>query len=150
MAARRRRGNGNPIFKSFVKYIILPLILVDAYAYWKVHQTSQSWLSGFLSLSEPLSQIAIILTINIAVIIILLLYIARTQQLEWIACNNSVFRQMYKEYTQIVTILGANKERGQIRVFWQKENEQRKCYTCQVKYLKNIMGLSGSCLHICS
>ena len=79
MAARRKRGNGNPIFKSFVKYIILPLILVDAYAYWKVHQTSQSWLSGFLSLSEPLSQIAIILTINIAVIIILLLYIARTQ-----------------------------------------------------------------------
>jgi hypothetical protein len=79
MAARKRRGNRNPIFKSFVKYIILPLIVVDAYAYWKVHQSSQYWLSGFLSLSEPLSQIAIILTINIAVIIILLLYIARTQ-----------------------------------------------------------------------
>jgi hypothetical protein len=79
MAARKRHGNKNPIFKSFVKFIILPLIVVDAYAYWKVHQTSQSWLSGLLSLSEPLSQIAIILTINIAVIIILLLYIARTQ-----------------------------------------------------------------------
>jgi len=79
MAARRRRGNRNPIFKSFVKYIILPLILVDAYAYWKIHHTSQSLLSGILSLSEPLSQVAIILTINIAVIIILLLYIARTQ-----------------------------------------------------------------------
>jgi hypothetical protein len=79
MAARKRRGNRNPIFKSFVKYIIFPLIVVDAYAYWKVHQSSQYWLSGFLSLSEPLSQIAIILTINIAVIIILLLYIARTQ-----------------------------------------------------------------------
>jgi len=79
MAARKRRGNRNPISKSFVKYIIFPLIVVDAYAYWKVHQSSQYWLSGFLSLSEPLSQIAIILTINIAVIIILLLYIARTQ-----------------------------------------------------------------------
>jgi len=79
MAARKRRGNRNPIFKSFVKYTIFPLIVVDAYAYWKVHQSSQYWLSGFLSLSEPLSQIAIILTINIAVIIILLLYIARTQ-----------------------------------------------------------------------
>ena len=80
MAARKRRGNKNPIFKSFVKFIILPLILVDAYAYWKVHQTSQSWLAGLLSISEPLSQVAIVLTINIIVIIILLLYIARTQK----------------------------------------------------------------------
>jgi hypothetical protein len=79
MAAIKRRGNKSTVFKSFVKLIILPLILVDAYAYWKVHQTSQSWLSGLLSFSEPLSQLAIILTINIAVIIILLLHIAHTQ-----------------------------------------------------------------------
>ncbi len=79
MAAIKRRGNKRTVFKSFVKYIILPLIVVDAYAYWKIHHTSQSWLSGLLSLSEPLSQLAIILTINIAVIIILLLHIARTQ-----------------------------------------------------------------------
>ncbi|MHC4139750.1 MAG: hypothetical protein ACYSR1_07860 [Planctomycetota bacterium] len=80
MAAIKKRAIKHTVFKSFVKYIILPLILVDAYAYWKIHQTSQSWLSGLLSLSEPLSQVAIILTINIAVIIILLLYIARAQK----------------------------------------------------------------------
>ncbi len=80
MAARKRRGNKRTVFRSFVKFIILPLILVDAYAYWKIHHTSQSLLAGILSLSEPLSQVAIILTINIAVIIILLLYIARTQR----------------------------------------------------------------------
>ncbi len=79
MAERKRRGSKNPVFKSFVKFIILPLILIDTYAYWKVHQTSQSLLSGLLSLSEPLSQVAIVLTINIAVIIILLLYIARAK-----------------------------------------------------------------------
>jgi hypothetical protein len=79
MAARKRRGKKKTVFKSFVKYIIMPLILVDAYAYWKVHQSSESWLSGLLSLSEPLSQLAIILTTNIVVIIILLLQIARTQ-----------------------------------------------------------------------
>ncbi len=79
MAAIKRRANKNRVFKSFVKFIILPLILVDAYAYWKIHQTSQSWLSGLLSVSEPLSQLAIILTINVAVIIILLLHIARSQ-----------------------------------------------------------------------
>ena len=80
MAARKGRGNKRTAFRTFVKFIILPLILVDAYAYWKVHQTSQSWLAGLLSLSEPLSQVAIVLTINIIVIIILLLYIARTQK----------------------------------------------------------------------
>ncbi len=79
MAAIKRRGIKSKAFKSFVKYIIIPLVLVDAYAYWKIHHTSQSWLSGLLSLSDPLSQVAIILTINIAVIIILLLHIARSQ-----------------------------------------------------------------------
>ncbi len=80
MAARKGRSIKRTAFRTFVKFIILPLILVDAYAYWKVHHTSQSLLAGILSLSEPLSQVAIILTINIAVIIILLLYIARTQR----------------------------------------------------------------------
>ncbi len=80
MAARKRRGNKRTVFRTFVKFIILPLILVDAYAYWKIHHTSQSLLAGILSLSEPLSQVALILTINIAVIIILLLYIARTRR----------------------------------------------------------------------
>ncbi|MBT6047865.1 MAG: hypothetical protein HOG49_13735 [Candidatus Scalindua sp.] len=79
MAAIKRRANKSRVFKSFVRFIILPLILVDAYAYWKIHQTSHSWLSGLLSVSEPLSQLAIILTINVAVIIILLLHIARSQ-----------------------------------------------------------------------
>ena len=74
-----RRGNKRTAFKTFVKYIILPLVVVDGYAYWKINQTSQSWLAGFLSFSEPLSQLAIILTINIVVIILLLLYIALKQ-----------------------------------------------------------------------
>ena len=76
MAVIKRRGKKRTVFGTFVKLIILPLIVVDAYAYWKVHHTSQSLLAGLLSLSDPLSQVAIILTINIAVIIILLLYIA--------------------------------------------------------------------------
>jgi hypothetical protein len=80
MAARKGRGKKRTAFRSFVKFIILPLIAVDTYAYWKVHHSSQSLIAGLLSLSEPLSQVAIILTINIAVIIILLIYIARTQK----------------------------------------------------------------------
>jgi len=78
MAVMKRRGKKRTVSGTFVKLIILPLIVVDAYAYWKVHHTSQSLLAGLLSLSDPLSQVAIILTINIAVIIILLLYIALT------------------------------------------------------------------------
>ncbi|MDP6923918.1 MAG: hypothetical protein R2568_02550 [Candidatus Scalindua sp.] len=80
MAVMKKRGKKRTVFRSFVKFIILPLIVVDAYAYWKVHNTSQSLLAGLLSLSDPLSQVAIVLTINIVVIIILLLYIARIQR----------------------------------------------------------------------
>ncbi len=80
MAAIKRRGKKRTVFGTFVKLIILPLIVVDTYAYWKVHHTSQSLLAGLLSLSDPLSQVAIILTINIAVIIILLIYIASTKR----------------------------------------------------------------------
>ena len=73
MAARKKKSTP---FRAFITYIILPLTLIDAYAFWKVHQSSESWITGIFSLSEPLSQLAIILAINIAVIIILLLYIA--------------------------------------------------------------------------
>ena len=73
MAARKKKSTP---FRAFITYIILPLTLIDAYAFWKVHQSSESWITGIFSLAEPLSQLAIILAINIAVIIILLLYIA--------------------------------------------------------------------------
>ena len=48
---------------------------IDAYAYWRVHKSSEHWMSGALSFSEPLSQLAIILGINIAVIMLLMAYI---------------------------------------------------------------------------
>ena len=67
----------NQIFRKFTTFIILPLMLMDAYAYWQVHKSSEYWLSGAFSLSEPLSQLAIILGINIAVIMILMAYIGR-------------------------------------------------------------------------
>jgi len=76
MAARKKR---NSAFGALVTYIILPLTLIDGYAFYKVHKSSEHWLSGMLSFSEPLSQLAIILAINIAVIIILLIYIAHNK-----------------------------------------------------------------------
>lgn len=65
----------NQAFQFFATFIILPLMLIDAYAYWKVHQSSTHWISGALTLSEPLDQLAIILGINIAVIMVLMAYI---------------------------------------------------------------------------
>ena len=73
MAARKKK---NKPFAAFITYVILPLTLIDAYAFWKVHQSAESWLTGIFSLSEPLAQLAIILALNIGVIIILLMYIA--------------------------------------------------------------------------
>ena len=73
MVARRKKQSG---FRLFVIYVILPLTAVDAYAFWKVHQCSESMVSGIFSLSEPLYQLAIILALNITVIVFLLIYIA--------------------------------------------------------------------------
>lgn len=65
----------NIAFRNFGLFVILPLMVIDAYAYWRVHKSSEYWLSGALSFSEPLSQLAIILGINIAVIMVLMAYI---------------------------------------------------------------------------
>ena len=73
MAARKKKRSP---FRAFISYVIIPLTFVDAYAFWRVHKSAESWITGFFSLSEPLSQLAIILAINIIIIIILLIYIA--------------------------------------------------------------------------
>lgn len=65
----------NKAFKNFALFVILPLMAVDAYAYWRVHKSSEHWISGALSFSEPLSQLAVILGLNIAVIMVLMAYI---------------------------------------------------------------------------
>ncbi|NOY74199.1 MAG: hypothetical protein GXP32_00190 [Kiritimatiellaeota bacterium] len=69
MTAKRRKKQGLDIFTL---YVIFPLMLIDAYAFWRVHKSSEHWLTGMLSFSEPLSQLAWILAVNIAVIFILL------------------------------------------------------------------------------
>lgn len=65
----------NQFFRNFATFVILPLMVIDAYAYWRVHKSSEHWLTGALAFSEPLSQLAIILGINIAVIMVLMAYI---------------------------------------------------------------------------
>ena len=66
----------NGAFKIFGLYVVLPLMGIDAYAFWKVHQTSQNFVSNVFSVSEPLEQLAVILAINILVIMMLMAYIA--------------------------------------------------------------------------
>ena len=67
--ARRRKNQG---VDALTVYVIFPLMLIDAYAFWRVHKSSEHWLTGMLSFSEPLSQLAWILALNIAVIFVLL------------------------------------------------------------------------------
>ena len=68
-------GKKNQAFRTFAVFVILPLMAIDAYAYWRVHKSSEHWLTGAFSFSEPLSQLAIILGINIAVIMLMMAYI---------------------------------------------------------------------------
>ena len=67
----RKRGKKQSV-DVFTIYVIFPLMLIDAYAFWQVHKSSEHWLSGMLSFSEPLSQLAWILAVNLAVIFVLL------------------------------------------------------------------------------
>jgi hypothetical protein len=69
MSSKRRKGAA---FQKFVLFVILPLGGLDLYAFWKVKESSESWISGMFSLSEPLFQLAVILAANMVVIAILL------------------------------------------------------------------------------
>ncbi len=57
---------------NFTVFVVLPLVVVNHYAYSRVSKSSEHWLSTAFSLSEPLSQLAIVLVLNIAVIVVLL------------------------------------------------------------------------------
>ena len=64
---------------SFMKLIILPLLAVDSYAFWKLKEAAGYWSFSFIPTNIPdtLTQLAAILAINISVIILLLIYIYR-------------------------------------------------------------------------
>ena len=70
MSARRRKKDAG--FQKFVMFVIFPLFGLDFYAFWKVKESSESWISGVFSISEPLFQLAVILAANMVVIAILL------------------------------------------------------------------------------
>ncbi|OGV50526.1 MAG: hypothetical protein A2017_01430 [Lentisphaerae bacterium GWF2_44_16] len=64
-------------FKGFAGYVIVPLVVINFYAYWELNAAAGSWVfSAFPnSLPETLTQLAVILAINNLVIIFLLVYI---------------------------------------------------------------------------
>ena len=70
MVAKKRKNSG---FEAFTIYFIFPLMLIDSYAFWKVHKSSEHWISGIFTFSEPLSQLAMILAVNIMVIFALMI-----------------------------------------------------------------------------
>jgi len=64
-------------FRGFAGYIIVPLVVINFYAYWKLDRAAGSWVFSIFpnSMPETLTQLAIILAINNLVIIFLLVYI---------------------------------------------------------------------------
>jgi len=77
MAAKKKKPKNG--MDSFLKLIILPLLAVDSYAFWKLKEASGHWSFSFIPTSIPdtLTQLAAILAINISVIVLLLIYIYR-------------------------------------------------------------------------
>ncbi len=53
-------------------WIIVPLLGINAYAYWQLTKSAEHWgLQLFGSITDGLTQLALILAVNTAVIIVL-------------------------------------------------------------------------------
>ncbi len=74
MAKQKLQKN---VYRGFVGYIILPLILINSYAFWKLYEASGHWSLSIvpISLSDTLTHLAIILGINNIVILSLIIYV---------------------------------------------------------------------------
>lgn len=58
-----------------VSFVVLPLIAINAYAYWRLSEAAGHWSLSLIpnSLSETLTQLAVILAVNNAAIALLLI-----------------------------------------------------------------------------
>ena len=65
-------GNGNKGGNALVGWVVFPLAAVKIYAYWQLSRIADNWgVKLFSSLSDTLTQMAIILAINTVVVLIL-------------------------------------------------------------------------------
>jgi hypothetical protein len=78
MCAKKAQKNA---FKSFFWFIILPLLGINGYAYWKLDGLANHWCLSIFDnpINNSFAQLAIILAINSAVILFMLAYIALTK-----------------------------------------------------------------------
>ncbi|OGV50092.1 MAG: hypothetical protein A2X49_08760 [Lentisphaerae bacterium GWF2_52_8] len=74
MAKKSSSGTFGTVFL----FLILPLIAVNAYAYYRLSAAAKNWTLSIIpiSLSDTLTQLAVILALNNLVIVFLLLYLA--------------------------------------------------------------------------
>ncbi len=79
MAAKKKiRKNA---FRGVVLFGIIPLLVINSYAYWQLSETAASYhVQLFGSMSDNLTQLAVILAINSLVIIFLLIYISTSRK----------------------------------------------------------------------
>lgn len=63
-------------FSWLAGFIVVPFVIINTYAYWKLNDSAGSWVFSVFpnSLPETLTQLAIILAINNLIIIFLLIY----------------------------------------------------------------------------
>lgn len=76
--AKRGSTKARSPFRYIILYIVFPLIAINAYAYWQLSRTAEHWALSSIpnSISETLTQLAVILGVNNAVIVFLLIYIS--------------------------------------------------------------------------
>jgi hypothetical protein len=65
-------------FNWLAGFIVVPFVVINTYAFWKLNDAAVSWVFSVFpnSMPETLTQLAIILAINNLIIIFLLIYVA--------------------------------------------------------------------------
>jgi hypothetical protein len=70
-------SGGGTGFRGFVQFFVLPLLLVDGYAAWRLSQASEKWHIRLLPGDIPgsLGALITVLALNAVVIVVLLLVV---------------------------------------------------------------------------
>ena len=76
MGAKSRKSSG---MGTFLKIFIVPLLIIDLYAMLQLKRAARHWSLSIIpgSISETLTQLALIFGFNVFVILVLVLYIYR-------------------------------------------------------------------------
>lgn len=66
--AKKKNKSSNPLMQ-FLGFVVLPLLALDLYAVWRIHDFTGGWGGLFVNLAEPLNQLGMLLLANFIIMV---------------------------------------------------------------------------------